>query len=315
MNLMSVGSAWNIAGGLKNHFARPTAEALCKHPGGGVADRVDLDFHRGPSKPKTPSAPAPTPTPIPAEKYYDSKGDAAARQKYYGDSSRFESMSPSDLYGELSSLVQKTHKALDYDPAQYLYPEVDRHQDGQIYCIYSGGSASDRPVGEGLGQQPLKEGQYNCEHVVPQSWFSKKRAPRGDLHHLFAAQIDCNSLRGNAEYDDNVDDGQEMKLCGVLDQHQNLFEPKAGRGETARAVLYFMLCYPGMIGDRRGEYTAEDLPMLLQWASENPPSQYEQHRNQYIEKLQGNRNPLIDFPELTNKIDFTKGLGQIRAGR
>ncbi|MBN9413831.1 MAG: endonuclease [Candidatus Eremiobacteraeota bacterium] len=313
MNLLSVGSAWNIAPGLKNHFARPAAEALCKHPhSDGVADRVDFDLRRG-GHSKPPSAPAPAPTPIPAEKYYDAKGDAAARQKYYGDSSRFDSMSPSELYSELSSLVQKTHKALDYDPAQYLYPEVDRHQDGQIYCIYSGGGL--QRAGEGLGDQPLKEGQYNCEHVVPQSWFSKKRAPRGDLHHLFAAQIDCNSLRGNAEYDDKVDEGQEMKLCGVLDQHQNLFEPKAGKAETARAVLYFMLCYPGMIGDRRGEYTAEDIPMLVEWANEHPPTQYEQHRNQYIEKLQGNRNPLIDFPELINKVDFTKGLGQIREGR
>lgn len=307
MNLMSVGSAWNIAPGLKNHFARPAAEALCKNP----TDHVDLDFRRGghakPANP--PSAPAPAP----AGKYYDVTGDTRAREKYYGDSSRFNSMSPAQLYDELSSLVQKTHKTLDYDPDQYLYPEVDRHQDGQIYCIYSG--EGPKESNQGPGQNPLKEGQFNCEHVVPQSWFSKKRGPRGDLHHLFAAQIDCNSLRGNAEYDDKVGDGQEMKLCGVLDQSDNLFEPKAGKAETARAVLYFMLCYPGMIGDRRGEYSKEDIPMLLEWATQSPPSEYEKHRNQYIEKLQGNRNPLVDFPELINKIDFTKGLGQIRAGR
>ena len=27
---------------------------------------------------------------------------------------------------------------------------------------------------------------FNCEHVVPQSWFDKKEPMRGDLHHLFA---------------------------------------------------------------------------------------------------------------------------------
>ncbi len=308
MNLMSVGAAWNIAPGLKGQLARPAAEALCKHPD-GAADRVDLDFRRGGhSKPSHPASAAAV-APRPRANYYDANADAGARQKYYGDSSRFDSMSPTELYSELSSLVQKTHKTLDYDPAQYLYPEVDRRQDGQIYCIYSGDGPN---LGEG---KPLKDGQYNCEHVVPQSWFSKKRAPRGDLHHLFAAQIDCNSLRGNAEYDDNVGDGQEMKLCGVLDQGDNLFEPKAGKSETARAVLYFMLCYPGMIGDRRGEYSKEDIPMLLEWANQSPPSEYEKHRNHYIEKLQGNRNPLVDFPELVNKVDFTQGLGQIRSGR
>lgn len=308
MNLMTVGSAWNIAPGLKGWLARPAAEALCKHPE-GVTDRVDLDFRRGGHSQPSHPAGAPAAAPRPGGKYYDASSDASARQKYYGDSSRFDSMSPGELYSELSSLVQKTHKSLDYDPAQYLYPEVDRHQDGEIYCIYSGDGPN-----QGAGKA-LKEGQYNCEHVVPQSWFSKKKSPRGDLHHLFAAQIDCNSLRGNAEYDDHVGDGQEMKLCGVLDQGHNLFEPKAGKSETARAVLYFMLCYPGMIGDRRGEYSKEDIPMLLEWANQSPPSEYEKHRNQYIEKLQGNRNPLVDFPELVNKIDFSKGLGQIRARR
>ena len=43
---------------------------------------------------------------------------------------------------------------------------------------------------------------YNCEHVVPQSWFSKKEPMRGDLHHLFACESRCNSFRGNHAYFD-----------------------------------------------------------------------------------------------------------------
>ena len=68
--------------------------------------------------------------------------------------------------------------------------------------------------------------------------------------------------------------------------------------------------YPGVIGDNRNEYGPNDLPTLLQWQRENPPTEYEKHRNQYIEKLQGNRNPLIDFPQWADKIDFTRGLGK-----
>ena len=306
MSLLSIGSGWNVASGLAQRLARPQAGALlCKGPSHQQHDRVDLDFR----KPK-PQAPAPAPAPTPGAKYYDAAGDATARDKYYGDSSRFDSMSPSQLYDELSGLVQKTHKALDYDPEQYLYPTVDRREDGLIYCIYSGEGPKESNAPS--GQHPLKDGTYNCEHVVPQSWFGKKKTPKGDLHHLFAAQIECNSLRGNAEYDEKVSEGEGMQLCGILDQNHNLFNPKAGHGETARSVLYFMLCYPGMIGDRKGEYSAEDIPMLLKWSNENPPTEYERHRNQYIEKLQGNRNPLVDFPELVNKVDFTKGLGQPR---
>jgi endonuclease G len=309
MNLLSIGSGWNVASGLAQRLARPQAAALCKAPSHHQYDRVDLDFR----KPKPNPHPAPAPAPTPGSKYYDAAGDATAREKYYGDSSRFNSMSPAQLYDELSALVQKTHKALDYDPEQYLYPSVDRHEDGQIYCIYSGDGPKESNAPS--GQHPLKDGSFNCEHVVPQSWFGKKKTPKGDLHHLYAAQTECNSLRGNAEYDAKVGEGEQMQLCGILDQGHNLFNPKAGHGEIARSVLYFMLCYPGMIGDRKGEYGVEDIPMLLKWSNENPPSEYERHRNQYIEKLQGNRNPLIDFPELVNKVDFSKGLGQVRSRR
>ncbi len=31
---------------------------------------------------------------------------------------------------------------------------------------------------------------FNCEHVVPQSWFAKREPMRGDLHHLFACEVD-----------------------------------------------------------------------------------------------------------------------------
>ncbi|MFN8609274.1 MAG: endonuclease [Vulcanimicrobiota bacterium] len=309
MNLLAIGSGWNVASGLAQRLARNPVVPLCKTPADPCGDRVDLRLR----KPHTPPAPSPAPAPTPGAKYYDAAGDAAARQKYYGDSSRFEQMSPTQLYDELSGLVQKTHKALDYDPEQYLYPAVDRREDGQLYCIYSGEGPKESSAPS--GQHPLLDGQFNCEHVVPQSWFGKKKSPKGDLHHLYAAQIECNSLRGNAEYDAQVGEGEQMLLCGILDQNHNLFNPKAGHGEIARSVLYFLLCYPGMIGDRKGEYSAEDIPMLLKWSNENPPSEYERHRNQSIEKLQGNRNPLVDFPELVNKVDFTRGLGQIRAGR
>src|SRR4051794_25147285 len=41
---------------------------------------------------------------------------------------------------------------------------------------------------------------FNCEHVVPQSWFGKQKPMRGDLHHLFVCEARCNSFRGNTPY-------------------------------------------------------------------------------------------------------------------
>ena len=263
-----------------------------------------------------PTSPAPKAESAPVRSrsgYYDAVGDQTASRKYYGDTARFEAMAPAQLYDELSSLVSGTHKPLDYDPELYLYPEVDRHKDGNLYCIYSGdGPKLPTDIAD---DKPLQEGEFNCEHVVPQSWFKKKKAPKGDLHHLYASQTECNSLRGNAQYSNDVDSGQPLLACGVLDQSDNEFEPKAGKGETARSVLYFLLRYPGVIGDNRQEYGPSDLPMLLQWHRDNPPTEYEQHRNQNIERLQGNRNPLIDFPQLADKIDFQRGLGIVARKR
>lgn len=82
-----------------------------------------------------------------------------------------------------------------------------------------------------------------------------------------------------------------------------------GRGVVARATLYFLLRHPGQINNRPGELQAEHIKTLIAWHKAEPVGQYEKHRNQAIFEMQGNRNPLIDFPEWAERIDFTLGLG------
>jgi len=256
--------------------------------------------------------------------YYDQAADAQDRATYYGDRpDRWDSMDGKALYGDLNRLVSDTHKPLGYDPEQHLYPWVDRRPDLQLDSVYSD-KADNGPAGDPGGLWILAEGEgpstmvfsekegkiYNCEHVVPQSWFDKKSTPRADLHHLFTCDIDCNSTRGNAVYFEFPDkDVKVFPNCGLSDPSSNRFEPFGGKGAVARAVLYFLLRYPGKVGDERGEYTSKDLAMLKEWSRENPVSEYERHRNRAIQDKQGNRNPLIDFPELVEKVDFTQGLG------
>lgn len=245
--------------------------------------------------------------------YYDNSADGKARAAYYGGGiEQFAGKDGAQIFKQLSELVTKSHHALKYDPENQLYPNIDRHPDGKLYCIYSDGGPMF--VGDASAKgEPMNSG-FNCEHVVPQSWFGKKSTPRGDLHHLFACQSDCNSVRGNALYAEFAHQGPSgsgynVIHHGVTDIGDNLFSPEAGKGEVARATLYFMMRYPGQIGDSGNEYGVKDLPMLIKWAQDDPPSDYERHRNAEIEKKQGNRNPLIDFPELTGKIDFSKGIG------
>ena len=242
-------------------------------------------------------------------------------------------------FEQLRDLVRDTHTTkLPYNPSRHVYPWVDLHPDGMLRSIYSGKTydprdfiEADIETGIRLQQQletfrisqetetsaavletmeAFLESQlpYNCEHVVPQSWFGRREPMRGDLHHLFACEMECNSFRSNIPYFDFADFGEATRSdCGKrLDTR---FEPEAGKGAVARAVMYFLLRYPGQIDDTDNEFERERLPMILKWHRDFPADEYERHRNMAIYAAQGNRNPFIDFPEWAEQVDLIKGLG------
>lgn len=271
--------------------------------------------------------------------YYDAEADAQDRERYYGDlANTASSLTQKDLYKLLKELVRSTHtKTLPYNPKSRLYPWIDLRPDLKIRSIYS--QLTFEP--EEIIQEDFKIEQerqvrlqevflhesdttkllesiefleselpYNCEHVVPQSWFNKKEPMKGDLHHLFACEVECNSFRGNIPFFDFEDFGEALRTnCGKSERSNFRFEPEHGKGEVARATFYFLLRYPGFINKTISEYTEDRLQILLEWHTTHPVSEYEKHRNAAIFKKQGNRNPFIDFPEWVAKVDLTLGLG------
>ena len=44
------------------------------------------------------------------------------------------------------------------------------------------------------------------------------------------------------------------------------------------------------------------LSLLITWANEDQPDQFEIQRNNRIYEYQGNRNPFIDHPELVDQL-------------
>jgi endonuclease G, mitochondrial len=267
------------------------------------------------------------------QQYYDETADAADRQAYYRQID--EGAQPPAFYDALSALTGATHRTkLDYSPSTELYPEVDLQPNGQIESIYSARQMDpetliradadvDRARRSALrvlaASRSLSTDDiavfmnrleaafpYNCEHVVPQSWFSKRLPMKGDLHHLFACEIKCNELRANIPYFDFTPDDVRRPDCGRAEPGR--FEPVGGKGAVARATLYFLLRYPREIDNSDREYTRDRLSVLLQWHREKPVSLHEKHRNRVIQRKQGNRNPLIDHPEWAGRIDFVKGL-------
>ncbi|MFF4981202.1 endonuclease [Streptomyces sp. NPDC001046] len=261
--------------------------------------------------------------------YYDRSADSVARDAYYADITG----DGDALRQRLTTLLAATHEPQPrYKPMRLVYPWVDLHKDGRLRSIYSGRDFSveelvraDAAVAEArlarVQELLLMETTagpvefeaefdaleasmpFNCEHVVPQSWFAKKEPMRGDLHHLFACEVGCNSYRGNFPYIDFPDFDEVVRdACGK--REPSGFEPQEGKGAVARATLYFLLRYPGQVGDAAREFPEERLPVLLQWHESEAVTEYELHRNAAIAEIQGNRNPLIDHPEWASRIEF-----------
>jgi endonuclease G len=268
--------------------------------------------------------------------YYDAAADADAAAQYYVDVDA--TASGPELLRALKTLVTQTHtQTPHYKPAVMVYPWVDLRPDRRLRSIYSGKSFDPEDVirddarieaartsrlrdlvtrevaiGPDAFTDELDELDaqlpYNCEHSVPQSSFAKKEPMRGDLHHLFTCESRCNSFRNNTPYFDFDDARAVMDDCGRSEPGR--FEPVAGKGAVARATMYFLLRYPGLIGDESRELQAERLPILLAWHEAEPAGEWERHRNAAIAEIQGNRNPLIDNSQWASRIPFQAAFGR-----
>ncbi len=264
------------------------------------------------------------------EEYYNEEKDRLTIKEYYKNID-FETQPREEVFQSLHDLITKTHiNEVNYNPTEYVYPWVDLQPDGTLTSIYSGQNRRAEDVIKEDYETALKREQelekqpsanndslknqviniennfkFNCEHVVPQSWFQRKEPMRGDIHHLFTCDPVCNSIRSNFPYYDFKDYDPESarvqkvtKNCGKAENE--LFEPEYAKGAVSRAMLYFLLRYPNRI--ERSYYKQIHIDHLLSWHEQFPVSVYEKHRNQATYEIQGNRNPIIDFPEIAPRI-------------
>ena len=209
------------------------------------------------------------------KKYYDARQDRVDRDEYYRDVNN--QLNPAAFYERLNELLADTHaNQPKYQPSKRVYPWVDLQPNLKLRSIYSGIEYDPEEIiredfrideeraailrermsteasfgAERMALElDLLEAQlpYNCEHVVPQSWFEKREPMRGDIHHLFACESGCNSFRGNTPFFDFSDFEEAVREeCGM--KIGNKFEPTAGKGTVARAVLYFLLTLAGTAG-------------------------------------------------------------------
>ncbi len=150
--------------------------------------------------------------------------------------------------------------------------------------------------------------EWNREHTFPKSLGDPNlgtSGPGSDVHHLRSCDVQRNSQRSSLKF--AVGSGNSGIVSG------GWYPGDEWKGDVARMMMYMYLrygsqCYPTLVGV--GNSVANDSNMIdlfLQWNVEDPVSQVEINRNNYLENTsnqygQGNRNPFIDNPYLATRI-------------
>jgi endonuclease I len=150
-------------------------------------------------------------------------------------------------------------------------------------------------------------GKWVREHVFPRSIGTPNLGSEGagsDAHNLRAIDAQRNNTRGNRLF------GAANSSIPSYSISSNSWYPgDEWIGDVARIIMYMYLRYPtqcaAMDVATGGSTFAPlgDMPdILLQWNSQDPPSDFEMNRNNIIATNQGNRNPFIDNPYLATLI-------------
>lgn len=214
------------------------------------------------------------------------------------------------LRDELHDYSKSHHKSLSYTRAREalfnkLYLEKDErgHFIRGVYCQekyypFNGNHPKNRIPDHNI---------FNTEHTWPQSKFTnrfKSKLQKTDLHHLFPTFSKINSERGSLPF---AEVNSQRNLSCALSQSGSArsggtgtyFEPPdSHKGNAARAMFYFSIRYNIQIDSTQENF-------LRAWHKEDPVDGPERSRHELIARLQGNRNPFIDRPELVDTLkDF-----------
>lgn len=212
-----------------------------------------------------------------------------------------------------------------YDQLWTDYKYTDRREDGLLWDMYS--NITDFVIGgDKQGVTISGEGSsYNREHSLPKSWFSSEAPMYSDAMHVVPVDGRTNSMRNNFPYGPNNADKNKsangfskLGTCTYPGYTKTVFEPNDEyKGDLARIYFYMMTCYEDNISqwssvsngvdeifsnDAYSPFNSWVMQMLMEWAENDPISQKEIDRNNVVYKIQGNRNPFIDFPGLEKYI-------------
>ncbi len=163
--------------------------------------------------------------------------------------------------------------------------------------------------------------ELDIEHMFPKSWWGGDvNEAYCDLFHLVPADYSANRSKSNhapgIPSDTTFWNGSFATGSGSEYGLQKVFCPADEyKGDFARAYFYIATCYGDSLqwqlsGDAgkamTNEHWQEFQPwlrdLLVSWHRMDPVSDKEKQRAIEVNKIQGNRNPYIDYPELVEYI-------------
>ena len=248
--------------------------------------------------------------------------DGTGAEDYYTGIYVYDTLSDksaSQIKSDLKTLMTSTHKKItSYDDCHYEADKTDcENNNGKVLLIYTSYSAT---MGQWNG--------WNREHVWPQSLGGGNTKGGGaDLHHIRPSDAVVNSTRGNDKYG-NVDGGKAVNgknpANGVLGGYSGggYFEPLDNvKGDVARICLYVYVRWGSEWGADSITKVFQSVDVLLEWCELDPVDTWEMGRNEVVERIQGNRNVFIDYPEYAWLIfgrevpdDMTTPSGEAKEG-
>lgn len=221
-----------------------------------------------------------------------------------------------ELKTALSALASPV-KVLDYGSGEGFtwqgFYYTDQNSDGSVIDMYSNIIRYFNGFNSISGM--------HIEHSLPKSWWGgAENSAYHDLFHLYPSDGSTNSSKSNHPLgivkpeDATLDNGVSRIGTSSFSPAYTgkAFEPADEfKGDFARSYLYIATIYehyaplwtsPMMQRNTYPVWTPWARQLLLQWHAADPVSVKERLRQEAVFKIQGNRNPFIDYHDLVSYI-------------
>lgn len=209
--------------------------------------------------------------------------------EYYDEAA---GLSGNDLLQRLRLIINSDVNRLSYDDAKTILAESDRdpNNENNVIQVYTGNSVPGS----------WDYGNWNREHVWPQSRMEGISYATSDIHNLKPVDKSENSRRGN-KYFSNITDADAYAPRDEV------------KGDIARILFYMTVMYDELelVNNVTSGHYMGYLDILVEWHREDAVDEFERNRNEVLYSYQNNRNPFIDYPLFYDLIQYPELLKPI----